>query len=113
MAAGTLALHVRVPLLLTAVGRASTIADIHEPAGASPVSAHGMDRMRAANAKVRRERMRALPGRGRAARSAARDIDLVPDHPWCGLRQGGPAEVVHHARPSDRIRTSAVDGRGG
>ena len=55
---------------------------------------------------------RALPGRGRAARSAARDIDLVRDHAWCGLRQGGPAEVAHHARPSDRIRTSAVDGRG-
>ena len=41
---------------------------------------------------------RALPGRGRAAPSAAWVIDLVRDVPWCGLRQGGPAEVAHHAR---------------
>ena len=56
---------------------------------------------------------RALPGRGPAAPIAARDIALVRDHPWRGLRQGGPAEVAHLARPSDRIRTPAVDGWGG
>lgn len=54
-----------------------------------------------------------MPGRGRAARGAARDIDLVRGHPWRGLCQEGLAEVAHHARLSDRIRTSAVDGQGG
>ena len=54
----------------------------------------------------------ALPGRGRAAPSTVRVIDLGRDHSWCGLRQGGPAEVAHHVRDGGWFRTFAVDGRG-
>ena len=56
---------------------------------------------------------RASPGRGSAARSAARDIDIVRGHPWCGLRQGGPAEVAHHARPATGSGRPQWTGGGG